>query len=88
MRPPPYCGLNDFTISIIIGLQIGGLPRTQLGFPGYPFVPVGGVFEPILGRAPLIEREQANYGVTASASPVDARFGRKFNGLADTEFML
>ena len=58
-----------------------------MGFPGYPFVPVGGVFEPILRRAPLIEGEQANDRITASARPVDAGFGGKFNGLTDVEFM-
>jgi hypothetical protein len=58
-----------------------------LGFLGYPFVPVGGVFEPILRRAPLIEGEQANDRITASTPRVDAGFGGKFNGLADDEFM-
>jgi hypothetical protein len=59
-----------------------------LGFSGDPFVPVGGVFEPVLRRASLIGREQANDGITASASPIDGGFGRKVNGLADAEFML
>jgi len=66
------------------------LSRTQLGFLGYPFVPVGGVFEPILRRAPLIEGvegEQPNDRITASAPRVDAGFGGKFNGLANVEFM-
>jgi hypothetical protein len=72
----------------LIGLRWEGLPRTQLGFPGYPFVPVGGVFEPILRRAPLIGREQANDLITASAAPVGTRFGPIFNDLADLEFMI
>jgi hypothetical protein len=54
-----------------------------LGFAGYPFVPGGGVFEPILRRAPLIEGEQAYDRITASALLVDARLWEKFNGLAD-----
>jgi len=59
-----------------------------LGFPGYPFVPVGGVFEPILRRASLIGRGQVNDRITASAPPIDAGFGGKFHGLTDAEFML
>ena len=59
-----------------------------MGFAGDPFVPIGGVFEPVLRRASLIGREQANDGITASTSPIDARFGRKFNGLVDAEFVL
>ena len=58
-----------------------------MGFLGYPFVPIGGVFEPILRRAPLIEWEEANDRITASAPPVDAGFGGKFDRLADVEFM-
>ena len=58
-----------------------------MGFLSYPFVPVGSVFDPILRRATLIEGEQAHDRITASAPPVDAGFGGKFDGLADVEFM-